>query len=159
MIREATEGLAQALDSYVLYLRKQNKKMKIHHSAPAAEVADKTSVTLLQANPAPLKSVHKLNAAISEKGPYELVSVADLAPSDRQEKYLYVQELRKGLCRSCVLCTNSIGGPVGNYLFVWPIPEHVTLEAALSENQKVISQIQSDVPVYHRRKEEKETYC
>ena len=59
-IREATEGLAQALDSYVLYLRKQNKKMKIHHSAPVAEVVDKTSVTLLQANPAPSKSVHKL---------------------------------------------------------------------------------------------------
>ena len=125
--------------------------MKVHHSAPAAEVADKTSVTLLQANPAPSKSVHKLNAAISEKGPYELVSVADLTPSDRQEKYLYVQELRKGLCRPCVLCTYSIGGPVGNYLSVWPIPEHVTLEAALSENPKVISQIQSDVPVYHRR--------
>ena len=33
---------------------------------------------------------------------------------------------------------------------VWPLPEHVTLEAALSENQRVISQIQSDVPVYHR---------
>ena len=62
-----------------------------------------------------------------------------------------MQELRKGLCRPCVLCTYSIGGPVGNYLFVWPIPEHVTLEAALSENQKVISQIQSDVPVYHCR--------
>lgn len=50
-----------------------------------------------------------------------------------------------------MLCTCSVGGPVGNYLFIWPIQDHVTLEAALKENQKVISQIQSDVPVYHRR--------
>ena len=55
------------------------------------------------------------------------------------------------MCCPCVLCTCSIGGPVGNYLFVWPLPAHVTLEAALSKNQRVISQIQSDVPVYHRR--------
>ena len=27
---------------------------------------------------------------------------------------------------------------VGNYLFVWPLQEHVTLETSLSENQKVI---------------------
>ena len=87
-IREATEPnrLVRPL------LTKAKQKDENHHSVPAAEVADKTSVTLLQANPAPSKSVHKLNAAISEKGPYELVSVADLAPSDRPEKYLYVQE-------------------------------------------------------------------
>ena len=60
-----------------------------------------------------------------------------------------MQELQKGLCRPCVLCTCSIGGPVGNYLFVWPLPEHVTLEASLSENQKVISQIRANVPIYH----------
>ena len=135
---KATEGLARALDSYVLYLRSQNKKMKIHHFSPAVEVRQ-TSVELLQANLTPSKSVHKLNDAISEKGPHELVSVADFASSDRQEKYRYKQELQNGLCRPCVLCTCSIGGPVGNYLLV--LPEHVTLEVALSENQKVLSQI------------------
>ena len=40
---------------------------------------------------------------------------------------------------------------MGNYLFVWPIKEHVTLETALNENQKIITQIHSDVPVFHRR--------
>ena len=39
----------------------------------------------------------------------------------------------------------------GIYLSTWPIPKHVTMEAALSENQKVISQIQADVPAYHHR--------
>ena len=31
------------------------------------------------------------------------------------------------------------------------IPEHVTPEASLRENQKVISQIQADIPQYHNR--------
>ena len=72
-------------------------------------------------------------------------------PSDWRKKYEYVQELRNGLTCPCVLCTCSVGGPIGNYLFVWPLPPQVTLEAALVENQKVISQIQSSVPVYYRR--------
>ena len=46
-------------------------------------------------------------------------------------EYHYVQ---KELCCPCNLCACSIRGPVGNYLFLWPLPEHVTLEAFLSES-------------------------
>ena len=125
--------------------------MQIHHASPGISVADKTSVQLLKTNNTPSGLLDKLNDAISHKAPYHFLFIADYAPSDRREKYRYVQELQKGLCRPCVLCTCSIGGPVGNYLFVWPLPEHVTLEASLCENQKVISQIQADVPQYHHR--------
>ena len=149
MLQEATEKLARALDSYLPYLRSQNKKMKVHHDSPASP--DKTSIQLLQANQSPSSWLSKLNDDISHKNPHEHLFVAEYAPSDPREKYRYVQELQKGLCRPCVLCTCSIGGPVGNYLFIWPIPKHVTMEAALSENQKVISQIQADVPAYHHR--------
>ena len=149
--REATEKLARALDSYLSYLRSQNKKMQIHHASPGISVADKTSVQLLKTNNTPSGLLDKLNDAISHKAPYHFLFIADYAPSDRREKYRYVQELQKALCRPCVLCTCSIGGPVGNYLFVWPLPEHVTLEASLCENQKLISQIQADVPQYHHR--------
>ena len=136
--REATEKLARALDSYLSYLRSQKKKMKVHHDSPASHVADKTSIQLLQANQSPSSWLSKLNDDISHKNPYEHLLVAEYAPSDLQEKYRYVQELQKALCRPCVLCTFH-WGPVGNYLFIWPIPKHVTMEAALSENQKVIS--------------------
>ena len=71
-------------------------------------------------------------------------------PSDRRERYHYVQELKKELSRPCVFCTCSIGGPISNYLFLWSLPDHVTMEAALHENQKVITQIQNDAPIYHR---------
>ena len=56
-----------------------------------------------------------------------------------------------GLSRPCVLCTYSIVGRVGKYLFVWPLPGLVTLEAALNDNQRVASNLQEGLPVYHRR--------
>ena len=116
----------------------------------ASHVADKTSIQLLQANQSPSSCLNTLNDDIFHKNPYEHLFVAEYAPSDPWEKYRYVQELQKGLCRPCVLCTCSIGGPVSNYLFVWPIPKHATMEAALSENQNIISQIQADVLVHHQ---------
>lgn len=106
--REATEKLPRALDSYLSYLRRQNK-MKVHHDSPASHVADKTSIQLLQANQSPSSWLSKLNDDISHKNPYEHLFVAEYAPSDPREKYHYVQELQKGLCRPCVLCTCSIG--------------------------------------------------
>ena len=149
--RETTEQLARALDFYDGYLRSQNKKMKTHHLSEAIPIADKTSVELLPVNLTPSKSLTSLSDAVSTKGVYEQIFVGDYIPSDSREKYRCIQDLRRGLRRPCVLCTCSVGGPVGNYLFIWPIQDHVTLEAALNENQKIISQIQSDVPVYHRR--------
>ena len=69
--KEATEKLARALDSYLSYLRSQNKKMQIHHDSPGISVAAKTSVQLLKPNKTPPGLLRKLNDAISHKAPYE----------------------------------------------------------------------------------------
>ena len=47
-----------------------------------------------------------------------------------------------------VLCTYSVGWPMGNYHFIWCIPDNVSLEASLSGNQK---SIEASAPVYHQR--------
>ena len=44
-----------------------------------------------------------------------------------------------------------MGGPIGNYHFIWLLPAQVTLEASLHENQKIIDKIKTDVPIYHNR--------
>ena len=148
---KATELLANSCNSYLQYLKDQSKKMKAHHSVSEMLVKDNVSVQLLKANPKPSSCVNALDVQISAKNPYEHLYLADLIPSDRRERYFYIQELKRGLSHPCVLCTCSIGGPIGNYLFLWPLPAYVTMEAALNENQKVIAQIQKDVPTYHRR--------
>ena len=44
-----------------------------------------------------------------------------------------------------------MGGPAGNYHFMWLLPDKVTLEASLHENQKIIDKIKADIPTYHNR--------
>lgn len=110
-MREATEGLARALDSYIVYLSSQNK-MKAHHCSPTIAIADKTSVELLQANRAPSQHSRKLDDAISDKGLNEHLLVADFAPSDRQEKYRYVQE------KNCVALVSCAHAPSEDQLLV-----------------------------------------
>ena len=152
VFHSATTSLANNLNSYLEYLKSQSTKMKIHHSVSNFVVKDNVSVQLLmKASPKPSECLYALDTQISLKDPYEHLYIGDFMPSDRRERYYFVQELRKGLSRPCVLCTCSIGGPVGNHLFLWPLPDHVTMEAALNENQKVITLIQKDTPVFHRR--------
>ena len=93
-------------------MRNQSRKK---NESPGPPVADKTSVQLIEANKSPSSCLKNLNHAIAHSAAYEHTFVGDYAPSDRCEKYLYVQQLRLGLCRPCVLCTYSIGGPVGKY--------------------------------------------
>ena len=40
---------------------------------------------------------------------------------------------------------------LGNYHFVWSIPEHATLETTLTENTRILEDIRANVPVFHRR--------
>ena len=82
----------------------------------AVPVGEKASVQLLETNNSPSSCLNKLNDAISHLPAYQHLFVGDYAPSDRRERYLYVQELCRGLCRPCVLRTYSIGEPVGNYI-------------------------------------------
>lgn len=77
--------------------------------------------------------------------------MGDYAPVDRKKRYMYIQLLKSGLSKPCVLCTYSVGGPVGNYHFIWCLPPHVTMDAAVQENQRLVSKIQTDAPTYHHR--------
>ena len=97
--------LACALDSYLSYLRSQNKKMQIHHYSPGIVLQTKPLFNH-QAFSASSMMLFLTNLCI--------IFCSLYAPSDRWKKYRYVQELQKGLFHPCVLCTCSIGGPVGN---------------------------------------------
>jgi len=41
------------------------------------------------------------------------------------------------------------GSNISNYLYIWIVPEHVILENALSENQRVVSDITAQLPSFH----------
>ena len=63
----------------------------------------------------------------------------------------YIKELEKGVSVGTVLYTHSTGGSILIQHFVWRIPDDLSVEAALNENQKVIEKLKQDLPVYHTR--------
>ena len=56
-----------------------------------------------------------------QKKPYEVVHVDEYTPADQKKRYRFIQDLQKELCKR-VLCTYSVGGPVGNYHLIWLLP-------------------------------------
>ena len=124
--------------------------MALHDTASSIPLADTTTLKVFAHNACPPTTLCKLNDVIVEKQVYEMVNVEEYAPMDRKKCYMFIQDLHQGL-NKCVLCTYSVGGPMGNYHFIWCIPDNVSLEASLSENQKIITSIQASAPVYHQR--------
>ena len=68
---------------FKVYLRSQNKRMKIHHDSPSINVADKTTVQLLKPNKTTSDLLSKLNDVISHEAPCGSLFVGDYAPSDQ----------------------------------------------------------------------------
>ena len=57
---------------------------------------------------------------------------------------------------AAVLCTHTPGGSVLSQHFLWKVPDDFCVEAALSENQRVIDKLKQDFQVYHTRAMRKE---
>jgi hypothetical protein len=125
--------------------------MALHHDSESLPVAERTVLKILDINLCPLNGLRKLNDDIMRKQAYDMVCIEDYAPVDRKKRYLFIQDLYQGLSKRCALCTYSVGGPMGNYHFLWPIPDGASLESMLNENQSVIAAIQTAAPTYHHR--------
>ena len=52
---------------------------------------------------------------------------------------------------AAVLYTHSPGGGILSQHYLWRVPDDFCVEAALSENQKVIDRLKQDLPIYHTR--------
>ena len=66
--------------------------MKTHHSVSDMLVKDNVLIQLLlKADPKPSGCIKALDIQILQKAPYEYLYIGDFMPSDRQERYHYVQ--------------------------------------------------------------------
>ena len=63
----------------------------------------------------------------------------------------YLKEIEKGLSVPSLLFTYTPGGSIINHNFVWKLPDDFSVEACLSENQRVVTTLMDTLPVYHTR--------
>ena len=73
---------------------------------------------------------------------YPVVKVSELS-QDNCRRYLFIRELEKGL--SVSLLTYSHRSNVGNYHFIWKLPDLLHEVACSIENSIIIAEI---IPVY-----------
>lgn len=57
---------------------------------------------------------------------------------------------------STVLFTYTPGGSVLNHHFIWRVPESFDVDAAVGENQHVVDEIKTQLPVFHTRAMERD---
>jgi len=69
------------------------------------------------------------------------MSCQDFIPMKCLDRFYYICLLEKGIPFPAVLCTYSVGASVGNYHFIWKIPEHSNPSVLATENQRVIDEI------------------
>ena len=110
--------------------------MTLHHYSAPESVSDNTTIVVLPSNAFVASQLIELSEDITTKKPYKVVHVDEYVPTDCKKRCRFIRDLKQGICKRCALHTFSVGGPVGNYYFIWLLPEEVTLEASLHENQK-----------------------
>jgi len=126
-------------------------KQKQESTVSSASISDAGTLKVLPKNTGISGRLEPLFTALKDKPVYRKVAVNDFVPKNPKLKYQYIRDLEKGLPGPSVLYTHSLGSSVGNYQFLWKIPEGVTLESATNENIRLIDQIKEELPTYHTR--------
>ncbi len=150
-LKEAVQNLTTSLDDYCTYMRIKNREVTKRHNTDTFFSSDSGTVTVLKVVPKVSVQLSKLDKALQEKPCYEKLCVVDFCSIEPKKKYVFVQDLKQGLTSPAMLYTCSLGSNLGNYDFVWRLPQGVTLEAATNDNIRVIDDIKKSLPNFHSR--------
>lgn len=155
MGKESLVKLVESLASYSAYLAMKNKVMKTHHASPEPAVLFEDSCCLKYIGPINMSSLSPLlndiDQALEKLEFYQVLSVREYSPKDNRRRYLFIQELEHGLSKPIFFLTYSHRSNVGNYHFIWKVPQPVHEEACSIENSRIIGEIKKQIPVYHTR--------
>jgi hypothetical protein len=152
--------LIESISSYASYLAIRNQEMKKHHSSPEpAVIFSDAFVVKYVEKISPVSSLlHNLDSILNNSCLYQKIFVNDLAPKDKRKRYLFIQELEKGLSSPFFFFTYTHQSNVGNYHFIWKAPKYVSVEACSSENVQLVEEIKNEIPVFHTRMMRQEFY-
>ena len=149
-LRACVCKLMTVLDNHCTYLQKKCKSVKLRHDSVVPDT-DSGTVCVVPTNTSVSCRIAPLDNIIREKPFYERVGVNEFCSVDPKKKYQHVQNLKKGFTIPCILYIASLGSNLSNHLFLWKIPHGVTLEAATTENGRIIDNIKRALPTYHSR--------
>ena len=92
-LKEATESIVCSLSTYSAYLVEKNKSQKLHHllNSPAASPCDSSHLEHLPRQLRLQSSLKPIDERVKSQEPYTPVDVADFSPTDRRQRYRYME--------------------------------------------------------------------
>lgn len=153
LLKENLLKLVESLASYSSYLSMKNKSMKLHHSSPEPATTFEDSSHLKYITPVPSVPVLLANVdrTMKETAFYNKIYLRDFCPEEKRHRYIFIQELLKGLSVPIYLLTYSHRSNVGIYHFIWKVPDQCNQEACDNENLRIVGEIKKEFPKYHTR--------
>ena len=143
--------LVGSFDKYISHLAQKRQKTLDSASSSGANITDSIHVKVLNKVSSVPSQLNGLVDELSTKLNYEYLFVQDFTPTKRLDRFYYIRLLEKGIPFPAILCTYSVGGSVGNYHFIWKIPEHSSPSVLATENQSVIEKIKEEIPKFHKK--------
>lgn len=135
IVEVATEELAESIDSYATELSCKKSAVTSRNGMQIETASDDIAFAVLNVTNQYSVILVPLIETLKEKEYYEPVSLCDFAPINHRESYTYIKQLERGLPIKCIMITKSFRSSIGDNQYVWMIPQHVTMENGLSENQ------------------------
>lgn len=107
--------------------------MKVHHASPEPATVFEDSYCLTHVPSRSSSSLSPLlldiDRTLQSSSFYDIIKVSEFSPKEKRPRYLFIRELEKGLSVSTFLLTYSQRSNVGNYYFLWKVPDPVHEEA------------------------------
>ncbi|KAK3094620.1 hypothetical protein FSP39_004120 [Pinctada imbricata] len=151
-LKQSVLQLASDISKYQEYLGAQNKRMLTLHNLPNPVRQPNDGIsTCLRHVPGSFRGFSicekymKLEQALNDVHTYSPICINDFAPSDRQRRYHYIQDIQFPF--DVTVYAYSSGGPHESLHFIWKCSKMLDLQQA----NKVIHEIERNIPIYHTR--------
>ncbi|KAK3107727.1 hypothetical protein FSP39_020885 [Pinctada imbricata] len=144
-VKKFLDGLKKYLD----FLEQQQMRTDRQHKStePVRSVNDNWSVTILEKS-SDYARYNDVAKTLLEMDTYEYLWLHDYEPEDRYDRRVWYDNFCLPFPRK--LYTHRVGNYIGNFTFVWKIPENVT-ERDDANDISVFGEIREHLPVYSTR--------
>ena len=149
----AVSDLSLSLAGYVDHLSEKNKRMKFRHksSTPVRQLSEYLRVKFLSPCSSSL-TYESIQTALENKSLFEYVNLSNVLPQEPIKRHRMLDAIvDSGLNSPCVLLTYVPGSNIGNFNFLWKVPDDIKPVECLELSQSVIEMIKQQIPTFHTR--------
>ena len=149
-LKNDVEQLAHSFASYADLLLEKRARMEVVHSSTEVvrHISEYLRVSYTKRRALPPTFLSPVSDAIKRLDHSTPLELGRLLPTDRHQRYGWLQALKGGLDVPLVHVTYAPGSNIGNVQSVWHCTS-MSIDEALKTSQPIIETIKKDIPQFH----------